>query len=121
MTGTPTDHHHDAVRDIMGMFILAFGRGVPTGIHVRREVVAAIYTVLEPSVRRAIGAGKGGWDEIWRSESNTVLALMEAVGAYASFLTMTQGLTVVDAKQFTDAFASVKAERQGPAAGRWCA
>jgi hypothetical protein len=115
------ENNESAVREVMGMFILAFGRGVPKGINVKREVITAIYGVLEKGVKGTIGRKGGGWDTQWQRESNTVLSLMEAVGALSAHLAMQNNDTVVKAANFTQAFESVRATRQGPAAGDWCA
>jgi hypothetical protein len=116
----------EEAEEILGMFMIAFGRGVPTGVNVRRSVVGSIRAALLPGIQFTISKyrGSGGsWEAKWQQESNTVLALMEAVGVLAAHLVMNEHQTVINPKHFTAAFDSVRATRQGKGGapqGEWC-
>ncbi len=115
-----------ATEEIVGLFVLAFGRGVPVGVHTRKEVISAIRAALYASVKRTVekGQANGAWELQWQKESNTVLNFMQSVGNLAARLAFKNGQrTIVNAEDFSTALTMVKAEHgfSPIKAGDWCA
>ena len=115
-----------ATEEIVGLFVLAFGRGVPVGVHTRKEVISAIRGALYDSVKRTVqkGQANGAWELQWQKESNTVLNFMQSVGNLAARLAFKDGQrTILKKEDFSTAFRLVKTEHgfSPVTEGDWCA
>lgn len=114
-----------ATEQIVGLFVLAFGRGVPVGVHTRKEVISAIRDALYNSVKMTVQKGQpnGAWELQWQRESNTVLNFMQSVGNLAARLAFKDGQrTILNANDFKTAFTLVRVEHgfSPDQAGDWC-
>jgi hypothetical protein len=114
-----------ATEEILGMFVMAFGHGVPTGIHVRKEVVSAIRDALREGICRTVTKGwPAAWKVQWQRESNTVLNFMQSVGNLAARYAFADGeRTILNADDFNTAFDHVRAEHKPHGYtnfGDWC-
>lgn len=99
------------VADIVGSFLVTFGQGIAP-LHVHRSAVRAIRKRFESTVGGAILGQKHSstWNADWEKDAATVLGWMAAVGRLAAHGAMSQGRTVVAAKDFEKALSAVIAE-----------
>lgn len=99
------------VADIVGSFLMAYGQGV-SPLHVHRGTVRAIRKYFTTTVGGAIlGADHAAtWNADWQKDAATVMGWMAAVGRLSAHHAMSQGRTVVAAKDFEKALGAVIAE-----------
>src|SRR5882672_10557916 len=83
---TPGTGTQDDVEDIMGSFLIAFGGGAEP-LHVHRAVVRAARAAFIPKISTVV-FNDPDWDAKWKSDANTVLGWMEAVGCLAAEIAM---------------------------------
>jgi hypothetical protein len=95
------------VADAVGLFLMAFGQGV-NPLHVHRGTVQLLRESFTTSVKVAFQEEQ--WDADWKRDAATVLGWMAAVGRLASQLALSQGRTIIAAKDFAKALAAVKNE-----------
>jgi hypothetical protein len=107
------------VDNILGLFIMAFGRGVGH-LWVRRETIASIRQTLEGPISEVV-LKKDDWNSRWKKASPAVLAMMSRVGNLAAHFAMSSKIphTRITADDFRSAFAVVNNEHIH-ISGEWC-